>query len=119
MREENGGPKAGIPPGEVLATTMARRRIAGALIAFGYLLAAALPARSPDRAQTATGTVAKIEAAERAVTVNLSDGSQARFYWTNDTKFSGVLAPEARVTIRYAVSPDGKNLAQQISVPRG
>ena len=54
-----------------------------------------------------------------SVTVNLPDGSQERFYWTNDTKFSGVLAPEARVTIRYAVSPDGKNLAQQISVSRG
>ncbi len=98
---------------------MARRIIAVALAALGMLLAVALPARSPERAQTVTGTVAKIEATERAVTVTLPDGSQERFYWTNDTRFSGVLAPEARVTIRYAVSPDGKNLAQQISVSRG
>ena len=70
-------------------------------------------------ARPATGTVAKIEATERAVTVSLPDGSQQRFYWTNDTKFSGVLAPEARVTIRYSESPDGKKLAQQISVSRG
>ena len=98
---------------------MARRSIAGALLVIGFLLAGTLPARDPDRAQTVTGTVAKIEAAQRSVTVTLPDGSQERFYWTNDTKFSGVLAPEARVTIRYAVAPDGKNLAQQISVSRG
>jgi len=97
---------------------MARRSTAGALLAFGILLAGTLAARDPDRAQTVTGTVAKIEATQRSVTLTLPDGSQERFYWTNDTKFSGVLAPEARVTIRYAVSPDGKNLAQQISVPR-
>jgi len=95
-----------------------RRRMAGALV-LGVLLAVTVEARSPDRAQTATGTVAKIEATERAVTVTLPDGSQQRFYWTNDTKFSGVLAPEARVTIRYSESPDGKKLAQQISVSRG
>jgi hypothetical protein len=98
---------------------MARRSVAGALVLIGILLAGWLPAREPDRAQTATGTVAKIEATQRSVTVTLPDGSQERFFWTNDTKFSGVLAPEARVTIRYAVSPDGKNLAQQISVSRG
>ena len=98
---------------------MVRRSVAGALVVLGALLAGSLPARDPDRAQTVTGTVAKIEAAERAVTVTLSDGTKQRFYWTNDTKFSGVLAPEARITIRYAVSPEGKNLAQQISVSRG
>ena len=98
---------------------MARRSIAGAIVLTGTLLAGSLAAREPDRAQTVTGTVAKIEAAQRAVTVTLPDGKQERFYWTDDTKFSGVLAPEARVTIRYAVSPDGKNLAQQISVSRG
>ena len=98
---------------------MARRSVAGALVLVGVLLAGALSARDPDRAQSVTGTVAKIEAAQRSVTVTLPDGSQERFYWTNDTRFSGVLAPEARVTIRYAVSPDGKNLAQQISVSRG
>ncbi len=98
---------------------MRRRTIAGAFVVLGVVLAAALEGQNPGRTQTATGTVAKIEATERAVTVTLPDGSQQRFYWTNDTKFSGVLAPEARVTIRYGVSPDGKNLAQQISVSRG
>jgi hypothetical protein len=98
---------------------MRRRIIVGAFVVLGVLLTVAVEARNPDRTQTATGTVAKIEATERAVTVTLPDGTQQRFYWTNDTKFSGVLAPEARVTIRYGVSPDGKNLAQQISVSRG
>lgn len=97
---------------------IARFRIA---VLVGVLAAAAanrLEARPPDRAQTISGTVAKIEATERAVTVALPDGSQQRFFWTGDTKFSGVLSPGARVTIRYAVSSDGRNLAQQISVSR-
>ena len=80
--------------------------------------AGALEARQGDRSLTASGTVAKIQATERAVTVTLADGSQARFFWSGDTKISGVLAPGAKVTIRYAVAADGRNVAQQISVAR-
>ena len=96
-----------------------RRRTVAVMLLVALAGAARLDARRPDRAQTASGTVAKIEATERAVTLTLPDGSQERYFWTNDTKFSGVLAPGARVTVRYAVSPDGRNLAQQISVSRG
>ncbi len=98
---------------------MVRKTLAAMLLVGVAVAAERLDARVPDRAQTVSGTVAKIEAAERAVTLTLPDGSQERFFWTNDTKFSGVLAPGARVTVRYAVSSDGRNLAQQISVSRG
>ncbi len=97
---------------------MSRKRIAAAVILAAVLAGGRLVARTPERAETVTGTVAKIEASERAVTLALADGTQSRFLWTNDTKFSGVLAPGAKVTIRYGVSSDGKNLAQQISVSR-
>jgi YD repeat-containing protein len=84
----------------------------------GFALAAALAAAPPDRAQTAAGTISKIQASERTITVTLADGSEARFVWNADTKIGGVLAPGAKVTIRYETAPDGRNLAQQISVAR-
>jgi hypothetical protein len=80
--------------------------------------AVALSARGPDRSLAATGTIAKLQASERTLTVTLADGSEARFLWNADTKINGVLAPGARVTIRYEAGADGKNLAQQISVSR-
>jgi hypothetical protein len=83
------------------------------------VLAAALAFASPaDRSLTASGTVGRIQSSDRAFTVNLSDGSQARFVWSSDTRFSGVLMPGSRVTIRYDVTGDGRNVARQISVAR-
>jgi len=78
----------------------------------------ALSARAPDRSLAATGTIAKLQSSERTLTVTLADGSEARFLWNADTKINGVLAPGAKVTIRYQAGADGKNLAQQISVSR-
>ncbi len=78
--------------------------------------AVALSARAPDRSLAATGTIAKLQSSERTLTVTLADGSEARFLWSPDTKINGVLAPGAKVTIRYEAGADGKNLAQQISV---
>jgi hypothetical protein len=78
----------------------------------------ALSARAPDRALAATGTIAKLQSSERTLMVTLADGSEARFLWNADTKINGVLAPGAKVTIRYQAGADGKNLAQQISVSR-
>jgi len=82
------------------------------------LAAAAALAAPTDRSLTASGTVDRIQSTDRAFTVVLSDGSQARFVWSSDTRFSGVLMPGARVTIRYDVTGDGRNVAQQISVAR-
>ena len=82
------------------------------------LAAAAALAGAADRAVTASGTVTKIQASERTITVTLADGGETRFVWNADTKISGVLAPGARVTIRYETAADGRNVAQQISVSR-
>ena len=83
-----------------------------------FAMASLLGAAPADRALSTTGTIAKIQASERAVTLTLADGSQTRFVWTADTKISGVLAPGAKVTIRYETAADGRNVAQQISVSR-
>jgi len=90
-----------------------------AILALAAVLAAVRAAAAPpDRSLSASGTVERVQSSERAFTVTLSDGSQSRFVWSSDTRFSGVLAPGARVTIRYDVSADGRNVAQQISVAR-
>ena len=78
-------------------------------------IAAAVAGVPADRSLTVSGTVSRVQSAERSFTVTLSDGSEARFVWSSDTRFSGVLTPGARVTIRYDVSADGRNVAQQIS----
>jgi Protein of unknown function (DUF1344) len=75
-------------------------------------------ARQAERSLTASGSVARVQASERTITVTLSDGRDAKFVWSNDTKIGGVLAPGAKVTIRYAVDASGRNVAQQISVSR-
>jgi hypothetical protein len=94
-----------------------RKSLAFAL--FFLLAAASLSfALAPDRSRTATGTIAKIQASERAITIQLADGSESRFVWNADTKINGVLVTGARVTIRYDTAGDGTNLAQQISVAR-
>lgn len=85
------------------------------LIALAGAAASAAPA---DKSQTATGTIARLQASERSIEVTLADGSQARFSWSPETKISGVLTPGARITLRYTVGADGKNLAQQITVAR-
>ena len=82
------------------------------------LCLASLVAAAPDRALTAAGTVAKLQSSERTLTVTLPDGGEARFLWNADTKINGVLSPGAKVSIRYAISADGKNVAQQISVSK-
>ena len=90
----------------------------GVLGLVAVLVAADASAAPADRSLTASGTVDRIQSSDRAFTVTLSDGSQAQFVWSSDTRFSGVLAPGARVTIRYDVTADGRNVAQQISVAR-
>jgi hypothetical protein len=90
-----------------------------AILGLAAVLVTARAAAAPaDRSLTASGTVDHVQSSERAFMVTLSDGTQSRFVWSSDTRFSGVLAPGARVTIRYDVSADGRNVAQQISVAR-
>lgn len=87
------------------------------------LLAAALAAppalqAEADKALTATGTIARLQATARTVVVALAEGGEATFVWNADTKISGVLTPGARVTVRYVTGDNGGNLALQITVAR-
>ncbi len=88
---------------------------AALILAIGTMSAA--PAG--EKMQTATGNVAKVQAAERSVTVSVTDGPDTRFVWTKDTRINGTLAVGAKVTIRYTTTADGQNLAHQISVSKG
>jgi hypothetical protein len=89
----------------------------GAAAALALVLVAGNMAAA-EKALTATGTVSKLDAAQRSVVVAVSDGAETRFVWSADTKINGTLSPGAKVTVRYTVLPDGQNLAHQISVAR-
>lgn len=88
---------------------------AGAALAFVLVAGNAIAA---EKTLTASGTVSKVDAAERTIVVAVADGPETKFVWSADTKINGTLAPGARVTVRYTTLPDGQNLAHQISVAR-
>ena len=88
-----------------------------AAVAFVVSLAAA-NALAAQKTLTASGTISKLDAAQRRIVVTVAEGPEATFVWTADTKINGTLAPGAKVTIRYTTLPDGQNLAHQISVAR-
>ena len=98
---------------KLLKTTSFAIAVAGLVLALSAGEVAAA-----EKTLTATGTVSKLDAAQRTVVVAVTDGAETTFAWTADTKINGTLAPGARVTIRYTVLPDGQNLAHQISVSR-
>jgi len=77
---------------------------------------AALPGN--EKMSTAAGNVTTLQAAQRTVSVKLSDGPETRFVWTADTKINGTLAVGAKVTIRYTTLSDGQNVEHQISVSK-
>lgn len=83
-------------------------------LAFAGTAAAGL-SEPAERVQTATGTVSRLDSARQTVVVKVEAG-EVTFVWNNETRINGVLAPGARVTLRYAVQSDGRNLAYQISV---
>ena len=82
------------------------------LVLAGTLLAAG------EKMMSASGTVAKLDAANRAVYVAVAGGAETRFVWAAETKINGTLSQGAKVTIRYTAQPDGQNLAHQISVAK-
>ena len=97
-----------------------RKAIAGAALLLALTLGAASAASpsSPEKMQTLTGTVSKLQAADRTLVVNQAEGSAIQLVWTSDTKINGTLSQGAKVTVRYTTLPDGQNLAHQISVGR-
>ena len=88
------------------------------LAAFAVLSAVPVRAEATDKALTVTGTIRTVQASARALVVALADGGEAKFVWNDETKITGVLAPGAKVTIRYVAAGSGGNLALQITVPR-
>ena len=91
-------------------------------MAFAVLSARPLSAQmsssaTADKALTATGTIRTVQASTRTLVVALADGGEARFVWNDETKITGVLAPGAKVTVRY-MPGDGSHVALQITVPR-
>jgi hypothetical protein len=97
-----------------------RKAIAGAalLLILTFGAASAAPASSPDKMQSLTGTVSKVQAADRTLVVAQADGTTTQLVWTADTKINGTLSQGAKVTVRYTTLSDGQNLAHQISVGR-
>ncbi len=95
----------------ILACTLFLALAAGETAA----IAAAAQKAAPDKMLTAAGTVSKLQASERALTI-MANGSPMRFVWTADTKINGTLSQGAKVTVRYTTITDGQNLAHQISV---
>jgi hypothetical protein len=87
-------------------------------LAIAILLVSTPPVAGADRTLTVTGTISRIQASTHSVSVKLPDGGETSFVWNSDTKINGTLMPGAKVTVRYAPSPDGKNLALQITVAR-
>src|SRR5262249_42786936 len=69
-----------------------------------------------EKMQTAGGTIAKLEAANRTLVVTVAKGEETRFVWTAETKINGTLSQGAKVTVRYTTLSDGQNVAHQISV---
>jgi hypothetical protein len=85
------------------------------ILAFAVLLGAGAAALAADRNLTATGTVTRLDAERQTLVVKVG-ADEVTFIWNSDTRINGVLAPGARVTVRYAPQSDGRNLAFQISV---
>ena len=91
----------------------------GVAVGFVAILAAGpVWAAAGDKMMTATGTVTRLQASDRAVFVAVAGGPETRFVWTAETKINGTLSQGAKVTIRYTAQPDGQNLAHQISVAK-
>ena len=80
------------------------------------LAAASAMAAPAEKALTLTGIVQDYSAAEHRFAVKDDSGREVTFGWTKETKFNGVVANGAHVTVRYTPQPGGANLAQTVGV---
>ena len=82
------------------------------------LTLAAVPAlaATAEKTQMLTGIVQSYSASERRFVVKDESGRDVPFAWTKDTKFNGVVATGAKVTVRYTPQADGPNLAQTVGI---
>jgi hypothetical protein len=69
-----------------------------------------------EKAPSVTGVVQTYSAVEHAFSVRNENGKEIRFVWTRETKFNGVVANGAKVTVRYTTQADGQNVAQTVGV---
>jgi hypothetical protein len=94
-----------------------RHAIRTAAVLALLLLVSRASAQAADKAQTLSGTISRLDAAQETLVVKVG-AEETKFVWNAETRINGVLAPGAKVTVRYAPQPDGQNLAFQISVGR-
>jgi hypothetical protein len=80
------------------------------------LAAAAAVAAASEKSVTVTGIVRSYSAVSHAFTLKSESGEAVALVWTKDTKFNGVVAQGARVTVRFTPQPDGSNVAQTVGV---
>ncbi len=86
-------------------------------IAFIVTLAAAAGASAAsEKNLTVTGVVRSYSAVSHAFTVRSDSGESVSLVWTKETKFNGVVAQGARVTVRFTPQSGGSNLAQTVGV---
>jgi hypothetical protein len=89
------------------------RRTAAFVLTLAAAPAFAAPAEKP---QMLIGIVQSYSAAEHRFVVKDESGREVPFAWTRDTKFNGVVATGAKVTVRYTPQADGPNLAQTVGI---
>jgi hypothetical protein len=89
------------------------RRIAAVVLTLAAAPALAAPAEKP---QMLSGIVQSYSPSEHRFVVKDESGREVPFAWTKDTKFNGVVATGAKVTVRYTPQADGPNLAQTVGI---
>lgn len=87
-----------------------------AAIALVLILCAARFAVAAEKTATVSGVVQAYSAADRSFSVKTDAGETVALVWTRETKFNGVVANGARVTVRYTPQADGANVAQTVGV---
>jgi hypothetical protein len=80
------------------------------------LAAAPMLGAPAEKTQMLTGIVQSYSATEHRFVVKDDSGREVPFAWTKDTKFNGVVANGAKVTVRYTPQADGPNLAQTVGI---
>lgn len=94
-----------------------RKTSRAALLLAAFLSAAAFAAAA-EKTLTVSGVVEGYSAAARSFSVKTDAGESVALVWTKETKFNGVVANGARVTVRYTPQSGGPNVAQTVGVVR-
>lgn len=86
-------------------------------LALALAVAAAPVLAAPaEKTPILTGVVEEYSASQHRFVVKDEAGRQVAFTWTKDTKFNGVVATGAKVTVRYTPQDNAPNLAQTVGI---